>query len=423
MSQPNHDGDLDKDRTPVVGTGASTADKNVKTSTSASTISRLESKYSDILDRVQKRKQKEKELDRDKTVEADRDTNKLLKSKTSAVIGATTQKERTPFSLRDKKSRYGLYNIDLGLSSITSAAIDPIRPTNVVDSTLGILSPYSSPYSALYSRHNNKAKDSYIDTPTDRSETSRQRPLKAYHRKNSDNERKLTAINLWDLEFEHRPRATTHRNYGDRRVKGPSKSKTQQFFESEDAFSPLADEELTDREKRRKDIQSIMQKYSQMDDLYPRAAPTATTSTSTTQNGNHYNETDHKLPKSFYDGASTYKNDLNNNYGSNGVGGGSGTLTGSGLGASNDFCYGNHYIADHYHIRSPENGLSGLMKSKTSANVAKQLKVMKSPSNHQMQTALVPLVMPGTAFHTGRRTRDQPARHHMLPFSTFVRCQ
>lgn len=359
----------------------------------------MESKYSDILDRVHKRKQKEKELDRDKTLEADRGAKSILssgltKSKTSAVINNHQQKERTPFALRDKKKKYGLYNIDLGLSDTVS------KP---VDSTLGILSPYSSPYSALYSRHNNKTRDDYLDSVV--ADSSRQRPIKAYHRRDSSTEKKLTAINLFDIEFEHRPRATTHRNYGERKKHGPSKSKTQQFFESEDAFSPLPDEELTEREKRRKEIQSIMMKYSQVDDTAPRS--TATTSNNTNNHyysnhsNNNYSETDVIPPKSLYD---SHKNDFNNNLDN----------------SSDHLNYGNHYIADHYHIRSPDLG-GGLQKSKTSANVAKQFKIVKSPSNHQLQTALVPLVMPGKPYHTGRRTREQPPRHHLLPFSTFVR--
>lgn len=382
---------------------AAGVDKNIKTSTSASTISRLESKYSDILDRVHKRKQKEKELDRDKTLEAAEKGVKSLgsglsKSKTSAVIHGQP-KERTPFALRDKKKKYGLYNIDLGLGG--SGGVDTVKP---VDSTLGILSPYSSPYSALYSRHNaaNRTRDDYLDSVVP--DSSRQRPLRTYNRHDSSNEKKVTAINLFDLEFEHRPRA--HRNYTERKKHGPSKSKTQQFFESEDAFSPLPDEELTEREKRRKDIQSIMMKYSQMDDMYPRVG--AGTSAATNSAANHLTETD-VIPKLLYD---SQKNDYNNNIGTGG--------SGSSL---HDLNYGNHYIADHYHIKSPDlTSSSALQKSKTSANMSKQpFKVMKSPSNHQLQTALVPLVMPGKPFHTGRRMREQPPRHHLLNFSTFVR--
>lgn len=391
---------MDKDKTPVIAAAGAGADKNAKTSntSSASTISRLESKYSDILDRVHKRKQKEKEQDRDKTLENEKGGGKsaataLAKSKTSAVLSA--QKERTPFSIRDKKSRYGLYNIDLGLSDAATTLTTPtVKP---LDSTLGILSPYSSPYSALYSRHNNKTRENYLDSVVPDS-SSRQRPLKAYQRRDSSSERKLTAINLFDLEFEHRPRL--HRNYAERRRDAPSKSKTQQFFESEDAFSPLPDEELTEREKRRKEIQTIMKKYSQMDDVYPRTTAALTTPNASSNNNL---ETD-VIPKSLYN--SIQVNDFNNN------------MSGADVGSLHDLSYGNHYIADHYHIRSPD---LGLQKSKTSANVARQLKVVKSPSNHQLQTALVPLVMPGKAYHTGKRTREPAARHHHLPFSTFVR--
>lgn len=75
----------------------------------------MESKYSDILDRVAKRKEKQRQQeDRDKTLEPDniRMPGPLMKSATTANIMKSSgsmhqqQKERTPFKVERNKSKY-----------------------------------------------------------------------------------------------------------------------------------------------------------------------------------------------------------------------------------------------------------------------------------------------------------------------------
>lgn len=98
----------DKEKTPVAA--ATIADKNA----ASNVISRLESKYSDILDRVAKRKEKQRQEDRDKTLEPDnvRMPAPLMKSSTTANVmkssGSLHQpKERTPFRVERNKNKYG----------------------------------------------------------------------------------------------------------------------------------------------------------------------------------------------------------------------------------------------------------------------------------------------------------------------------
>ena len=85
---------------------------------SQNVISRLESKYSDILDRVAKRKEKQRQQqqqeDRDKTLEPDgaRMPAPLMKSATTANIMKSSlssvhqPKERTPFRVERNRNKY-----------------------------------------------------------------------------------------------------------------------------------------------------------------------------------------------------------------------------------------------------------------------------------------------------------------------------
>ncbi|XP_073816830.1 CDC like kinase darkener of apricot isoform X10 [Musca autumnalis] len=97
--------DHDKERTPVASTSGGAGSK-------ISALSRLENKYSDILDRVGRR-------DRDKTLEPNENYNPLARSATthqllsankpklsSSSFNAADRKERTPYRLQKNRSRY-----------------------------------------------------------------------------------------------------------------------------------------------------------------------------------------------------------------------------------------------------------------------------------------------------------------------------
>lgn len=206
------------------------------------------------------------------------------------------------------------------------------------------------------------------------SNSSRSRPLKTYSRNDSSKEHKNTAINLFDIEADNRQKNRAHRNYGSRKQhQAFPKSKTQQFFESEDAFSPVPDEELTERENKRKEIQGLIMKYAQLDDFYAKT-------TAKEQSPSPERKLD------------TNKNDLNNNL------------------YHDDYTYA-------MALQASEQFSSGLQKSQTSVNVPRQMKFVKSPSNHHLQSALVPIIMPGQAYPVHRQ-RNRPKQPLL---STFVR--
>uniref|UniRef100_A0A336MV76 dual-specificity kinase n=1 Tax=Culicoides sonorensis TaxID=179676 RepID=A0A336MV76_CULSO len=421
---------VDKDKTPIIST--SKADSGVKTSSSASTISRLESKYSDILDRVHRRKEKNREKeDRDKTLEPldgrGGAINALAKSATSAIL-SSHPKERTPFQLsshqhtnpsslnKSAKSKYDTYDIDYSLGAGTSSGNSSSSSSSNRRTELGLLSDnnnassrlkkdqeiskyhdyFSSPYSNKLKSNDsgyydgtrngkeNNYKSKYDESDFSSKNSSRNRPLKAYTRNDSGHGKK-TAINLFEIDVDDRSKTNkadrAHRNYGHRKrpieITSNNKSKTQQFFESEDAFSPVPDEEATDRENKRKEIQGLIMKYAQLDDFYSQttAIPRETR--------------DHRpSPEPI-----SHKNDTSTKYDIN----------------NNSY----HDLLDNAskHDYFP----TGLQKSQTTANVSRQMKIMKSPTNHQMQTALVPITMPGDVYHAHRKKPTKSKQQ----FSTF----
>ncbi|XP_063703927.1 uncharacterized protein LOC134833523 [Culicoides brevitarsis] len=390
FGKKDSDKENDKDKTPVVS-------KNVKPSSSASTISRLESKYSDILDRVHRRKEKNREKeDRDKTIEP-LGINALAKSATSAIFHHQP-KERTPFQLSKNagKSRYETFDIDYGLGASSGSSNSTSSSSKRTE--LGLLTDsnrkkeeiskyhdyFSSPYSKLKSndsgyydgsrlgKENNYKRYDLGDDKT----SSRSRPLKAYTRNDSGGvSKKTTAINLFDIDVGDRKADRAHRNYGHRRrpieLSTAGKSKTQQFFESEDAFSPVPDEEATDRENKRKEIQGLIMKYAQLDDFYSKT----TAIPRETRDHRPSPDDGHKDTSSKYD--------INNNY--------------------------DPFETSYYG--------SGLQKSQTTANVSRQMKIMQSPvATNAMQAAVVPITMPGEAYH---RSHRKPQQKRLQQFSTF----
>lgn len=97
----------DHEKTPVASSSSSAMPK----SQSTSTISRLESKYSDILGRISKNKkaaeQSTSDDDRDKTLEPDKSLYGLSKSATTIMTAVgrdkySSTKERTPYRLRGR---------------------------------------------------------------------------------------------------------------------------------------------------------------------------------------------------------------------------------------------------------------------------------------------------------------------------------
>lgn len=368
-----------------------------------------------------KEKIREKE-DRDKTLEPKEGRggaiNALAKSATSAIF-SSHQKERTPFQLSSHthtssntgKSKYDTYDIDF--SSHASGGTSSSSNSSNKRTELGLLSDnsrlkkeqeinkyhdyFSSPYSKLKSNDSgyydgvrggkeNHHKSKYDDYELP-GKSSKNRPLKTYTRNDSGN-KKNTVINLFDIDVDdrHKKSDRAHRNYGHRKrpVEVVPKSKTQQFFESEDAFSPVPDEEATDRENKRKEIHGLIMKYAQLDDFYSKstAIPRET-------RDHRPSPEEPVVHKNTYDMLATTKYDINNNT-----------------------------YQDLLDVRTPEYFPTTLQKSQTTANVSgRQMKIMQSPVTNHMQTAIVPIMMPSEAYHGHRKRQQKPKQQ----FSTFVR--
>ncbi|XP_061505630.1 serine/threonine-protein kinase Doa isoform X2 [Anopheles gambiae] len=139
----------DKDKTPLVvpgkASGAASGNSSTGGAGTGSTISRLESKYSDILDRVHRRKEQE---DKEKTLEppsgsayhqqqqlpqTQRLLNPLMKSSTTASIvrdkSYSSAKERTPYKLQLLLGSSRSSKLSSGTSS-TGAMVDSLYDRN-----------------------------------------------------------------------------------------------------------------------------------------------------------------------------------------------------------------------------------------------------------------------------------------------------
>ena len=271
-----------------------------KSAAPQTTISRLESKYSDILDRVAKRKQrqqqeKEKE-DRDKTIEPEYRPAPLMKSQTTANITkpdkpfSSSTKDRTPFRLDRNNSKYAsevdvkMKRSDLiGLSGSSSNATnyhdghDSYTKMNSNDSgyydgyrNYGKENIYKSKYDpeVLYSdiaagRENGTKRP---QQPYAGSSTSRQ--IKPYKRTETGDKHR-TAINLYELLSDEESEVGQRRHqYTQRKSTGnqlrASDNQRRDFYEANEDQN---DFEKTERENRRKEIESLIKKYAQMDDL------------------------------------------------------------------------------------------------------------------------------------------------------------
>ena len=135
-------------------------------------------------------------------------------------------------------------------------------------------SSYKSKYDDLLSDVTSSSRHTPRNVAYTGSSTSRQ--LKPYKRTDSDT-RHRTAINLYELldNDEKQPQSSYRRQYSKGKSAGKGLSTTTNKYadmsstdESSDDFSDI---EKTERENRRKEIQSLIMKYAQLDDFYGKA--------------------------------------------------------------------------------------------------------------------------------------------------------
>lgn len=342
-----------------------------------STISRLESKYSDVLGRIANRRRETKKAtdDKEKTLEPDpllhsnaltrSATTILAKEKpsslyTSAATNAATYRDQSPYRntarsrnkyepldsnyryrgggdlgflhdstnyrynprsdydplLRRKDTYYDAYSRygggavgGLGAAPTTSSRYydhdlysSYRRPTATGTMGYGYYdgrnvgkeNMYKSKYdpSALYAELSNNSESFYGDNPSSVGGTKSKRQFRSYKKGSPKERRHTTVLKLLNEEDENRlnkysspvsstaatSRYTTRKSMGD-----GLRSHTQRFFDTENQLdgghtaheNGIDDTSLTPdrtaRNAKRKEIQSLIMKYAQIDDVYNRA--------------------------------------------------------------------------------------------------------------------------------------------------------
>lgn len=312
-----------------------------------STISRLESKYSDVLGRVASRRRQEED-DREKTLEPHRPyMNPVTRSATTVLMGDKAyqayQKERTPYKLsarnRNKytdttattgsslsaykpSSELSLLNENANRNKSRQSEYDPIRRKDTLydaytknanrynnninvngandhshrsrgvgrenaSAAIGKEPFFKSKYDPdiLYAEINNNSVNSSDGTasPSSLKDRERKRQIRSYKRTCTANDRRHTTA-YKDLANDEEK--STSSRYSQRKSSGYQRSQTQKFFDSEDQAisnvgrndrtetSSLAEATpiLSEREARRKEIQGLIMKYAQLDDVHSTKA-------------------------------------------------------------------------------------------------------------------------------------------------------
>lgn len=313
---------MDHDKTPVPTPSALTKTQ------SSSTISRLESKYSDILSRISKRKENLNNEDRDKTLEPEKPLYGLTKSATTILSSAsslakgTPAKERTPYRLTDRSRNKYLDKLSSNdrlssRSSKTKSDHDFGSTDDFYDHhnygrydhyhsnlTKSDRNKYDNGISSYKSKYDPDTLASELSNRNDDSpsSSSNRRQLKSYRNsnKNSSERRHTTNYKLLPIDIDNDVSSKYSRgissssSYSQRKSGASGRiSQTQKFFDSEKLLSSPSsrvsatnnnilssidddedkenDGELTEREAKRKEIRSLIMKYAQMDDNYNRA--------------------------------------------------------------------------------------------------------------------------------------------------------
>lgn len=324
--QRGNDGQRDREKTPIIKSDGDDAPQ--------STISRLESKYSEILDRVAKRKQKlrqemQQNDDRDKTLEPDDHRSNmptsLAKSRTTANILKSDKKERTPFRLDLNKYKFTSdvdTDVKVKRSDLVGLSSNPnLLNYNDYHDTYTKLKSNDSGYYDGYRGHGkeNIYKSKYDPdvllselSSTRKSSASQQQPsagsstsrqIKPYKRTESGDKRR-TAINLYELQndkddhdseltnrYQRRHQYTQRKSLGN--ALRPDNHR-RDLFEVDEERTEL---EKIERENKRKEIQSLIMKYAQMDDFYGKPSGSGTVYKEAEKDEINNNSSNHVVPK------------------------------------------------------------------------------------------------------------------------------
>lgn len=238
-----------------------------------------------------------------------------MKSQTTANIlkSDSNKKERTPFRLDRTKNRYDSdADVKIKRSELIGLSSTHSNSSNYHDSYTKMKSNdsgyydgyrgygkeniYKSKYdpdvllSEISSNNGTRRTSSTQQQPYAGSSTSRQ--IKAYKRTESGDKRR-TAINLYELlndeDSELNNRQQRRHQYMQRKSTGTQLRVDNQLERREllEVSEDQTDLEKTERENKRKEIQSLIMKYAQMDDFYGKTSAYSASSSEKEKDSNN----------------------------------------------------------------------------------------------------------------------------------------
>lgn len=238
----------------------------------SSTISRLESKYSDILSRYGRKK--EVKGDREKTLEPERQFLPITKSKTSifnsTASSLSSQKEKTPYrnkylDYHEYKPRTELPDRKKYLSRLENEATSSRYKDLTYDAPLyqrnkyeGVPTKNDNTFYNGNNENDNLYKSKY---DPDSLYSELRRPNQGYRRSVNSSDRRLTSnYKLCPIDYGESIPSTS---FGSSNLK---RSQTQKFFDFENLSIQDASKTLSAKEARRKEVQELIQKYAPKSD-------------------------------------------------------------------------------------------------------------------------------------------------------------
>lgn len=234
-----------------------------------STRSRLEDKYSSVLDRIaiqKKEKARKEKEDRDKTLEPESSFSRgLMRSFTTAVFGESSFK-RNNYSREKTRDKTPFRNTtDRRLSSHKQSDKNEFK--NGFDVSLKERPQYGKDRDSIYRKHHRRSlrvEKSGSDRrggkltlrPVDISLSSGARDLISPLQQEINNETKINSSKT--------PASSPINESGrQKQIYFPSS-------DEDDDKTPVGDRVLSERETRRKEIQSLIMKYAHLDEVYSR---------------------------------------------------------------------------------------------------------------------------------------------------------
>ncbi|CAF4820378.1 unnamed protein product [Pieris macdunnoughi] len=245
------------------------ANNNIDTTiTLGSTRSRLEDKYSSVLDKIavmKKEKARKEKEDREKTLEPEPTLSRgLMRSFTTAVFGESSFKRHHNYSREKTRDKTPFRNTtDRRLSAHKQSDRNELK--NGYD-TSNINFNYGKDRNSIYRKH-------------------QRRSLRA---EKSENDRKTTKLSLRPIDVSLQsgardlisPPQQLNADSKINNLKTPASSpakdvgRQKQIYypssDEDDDKTPVGDQILNERETRRKEIQSLIMKYAHLDEVYGR---------------------------------------------------------------------------------------------------------------------------------------------------------